>query len=60
MRISLQVKLALISLLLLAIPFTGFRLSGILKDNLLESRRETLMFSATGRSLGPGRSAGTF
>jgi two-component system, OmpR family, sensor histidine kinase ChvG len=46
MRISLQVKLALISLLLLAIPFTGFRLSGILKDNLLESRRETLMFSA--------------
>jgi two-component system, OmpR family, sensor histidine kinase ChvG len=46
MRISLQVKLALISLVLLAIPLTGFRLSGILKDNLLESRRETLMFSA--------------
>ncbi len=46
MRISLQLKLALISLLLLAIPYTGFRLSGILKDNLLESRRETLMFSA--------------
>jgi two-component system, OmpR family, sensor histidine kinase ChvG len=46
MRFSLQLKLALISLLLLAIPFTGFRLSGILQDNLLESRRETLMFSA--------------
>ena len=46
MRISLQLKLALISLVLLVIPFTGFRLSGILKDNLLESRRETLMFSA--------------
>jgi two-component system, OmpR family, sensor histidine kinase ChvG len=46
MRISLQVKLALVSLVLLVIPFTGFRLSGILKDNLLESRRETLMFSA--------------
>jgi two-component system, OmpR family, sensor histidine kinase ChvG len=46
MRISLRLKLALISLVLLAIPLTGFRLSGILKDNLLESRRETLMFSA--------------
>ncbi|MDR3630322.1 MAG: ATP-binding protein [Desulfocapsaceae bacterium] len=46
MRISLQLKLALISLVLLVIPITGFRLSGILKDNLLESRRETLMFSA--------------
>lgn len=46
MRISLRLKLALISLLLLAIPYTGMRLSGIVKTSLLESRKEALMFSA--------------
>ncbi len=46
MRISLRLKLALISLLLLAIPLTGFRLSSLLQNSLLETRRETLMFSA--------------
>lgn len=46
MRISLRLKLALISLLLLAIPYTGVRLSTIVKNSLLESREEALMFSA--------------
>ncbi len=46
MRISLRLKLALISLLLLAIPYSGVRLSTIVKTNLLESRKEALMFSA--------------
>ncbi len=46
MRISLRLKLALISLLLLAIPYTGMRLSSIVKTSLLESRKEALMFSA--------------
>jgi dedicated sortase system histidine kinase len=46
MRISLRLKLALISLLLLAIPLTGIRLAAIVKTNLLESKKETLMFSA--------------
>ncbi len=46
MRISLRFKLALISLLLLAIPYSGMRLAAIVKENLLESRKEALMFSA--------------
>jgi dedicated sortase system histidine kinase len=46
MRISLRFKLALISLLLLAIPYSGMRLAAIVKDSLLESRKEALMFSA--------------
>ncbi len=46
MRISLRLKLALISLLLLAIPYTGVRLAAIVKTSLLESKKETLMFSA--------------
>jgi len=46
MRISLRLKLALISLLLLAIPYTGMRLSSIVQTSLLESRKEALMFSA--------------
>ena len=46
MRISLRLKLALISLLLLIIPATGIRLAGIVKTNLLESRKEALIFSA--------------
>lgn len=60
MRISLRLKLALISLVLLAIPLTGFRLSGILKDNLLESRRETLMFSARAVASALGGRPGLF
>lgn len=46
MRISLRVKLALISLLFLFIPLTGFRFSELIKQDLLESRRETMLFSA--------------
>lgn len=46
MHISLRLKLALISLLLLIIPFSGFRLAGIVQQNLLESRKSALMFSA--------------
>jgi hypothetical protein len=46
MRISLRVKLALVSLLLLFIPLTGFRFSELIKQDLLESRRETMLFSA--------------
>ncbi len=46
MRISLRVKLALVSLLLLFIPFTGFRFSELIKRDLLESRKETMLFSA--------------
>ena len=46
MRLSLRLKLTLVSLLLLVIPFIGFRFSITLKKNLLESRKETLMFSA--------------
>lgn len=46
MRFSLRLKLTLVSLLLLAIPFIGFRFSVTLKKDLLESREETLMFSA--------------
>jgi two-component system sensor histidine kinase ChvG len=46
MRISLRLKLALISLLLLFIPLTGFRFSELIKQDLLESRMETMLFSA--------------
>lgn len=46
MRISLRVKLALVSLLLLFIPLTGFRFSELIKRDLLESRKETMLFSA--------------
>ncbi|MDJ0623911.1 MAG: ATP-binding protein [Desulfocapsaceae bacterium] len=46
MRISLRFKLILLSLLLLAIPFSGMRLAATVKTSLLESREEALMFSA--------------
>ncbi len=46
MRISLRVKLALVSLLLLFIPLTGFRFSDLIKQDLLQSRKETMLFSA--------------
>lgn len=46
MRFSLRLKLALLSLLLLAIPLSGLRLSNLVKENLLESRKQMLMFSA--------------
>ncbi len=46
MRISLRLKLGLISLLLLAIPYSGMRLSAIVQANLLQSRKDALMFSA--------------
>lgn len=46
MRLSLRVKLILVSLLLLAIPYSGMRLAAIVKTNLLESREDALMFSA--------------
>ncbi len=46
MRISLRLKLTLISLLLLLIPLIGFRFSTMLQANLLASRKEALMFTA--------------
>lgn len=47
MRFSLQIKLALISLPLLFIPFAGLRYSEILQQDLLDSRRQTIQFSAS-------------
>lgn len=46
MRFSLQLKLTLVSLLLLFIPAVGFHVSTIIKTNLMKSREDTLMFSA--------------
>lgn len=46
MRFSLRLKLTLISLLLLLIPLIGFRFSEIITRDLVESRKETLLFSA--------------
>ncbi|MFT5727712.1 MAG: two-component system sensor histidine kinase ChvG [Desulforhopalus sp.] len=46
MRLTLRVKLALISLLLLTIPFAGIRVSENIKQELLTSREDTLLFSA--------------
>jgi len=52
MRISLRVKPALVSLLLLFIPLTGFRFSELIKQDLLESRRKNIYFPP-GRLLPP-------
>jgi two-component system, OmpR family, sensor histidine kinase ChvG len=46
MRISLRLKLTLISLLLLFIPLIGFRFSAMLQSSLLASREDALMFTA--------------
>lgn len=46
MRISLRLKLTLISLLLLIIPLIGFRFSAMLQSSLLASREDALMFTA--------------
>lgn len=46
MRFTLRKKLALISLLLLFIPFAGLRFSDIIKQDLLTSQEQTLLFSA--------------
>ncbi len=46
MRISLRLKLTLLSLLLLLIPLIGFRFSAILQSNLMTSREDALMFTA--------------
>ncbi len=46
MRISLRLKLTLISLLLLLIPLIGFRFSAMLQSSLLASREDALMFTA--------------
>ncbi len=46
LRFSLRVKLSLVSLLLFLIPLIGFRFGGVLTQDLLESRREALLFSA--------------
>lgn len=45
-RISLRLKLTLLSLLLLLIPLIGFRLSAMLQSDLLASREDALMFTA--------------
>ncbi|MEE4243388.1 MAG: ATP-binding protein [Desulfopila sp.] len=46
MRFSLRLKLALIALLLPALPYSGIQLAALVKANLLESKKESLMFSA--------------
>ncbi len=46
MRISLRLKLTLLSLLLLLIPLIGFRFSTMLQSSLLASREDALMFTA--------------
>ncbi len=46
MRISLRLKLALISLLLLLFPTLGMRLNTILKESLITSREDTLTLTA--------------
>lgn len=46
MRFPLRLKLTLISLLLLAIPLMGFRLATMIRQDLMETRKEALMFSA--------------
>ena len=46
MRFSLRLKLTLVSLVLLIIPLVGIRLSTSIKTHLMDTREETLMFSA--------------
>ncbi len=46
MRISLRLKLALISLLLLLFPLLGMRLNTILKTSLITSQEDTLTLTA--------------
>lgn len=46
MRFTLRIKLALVSLLVLFIPLAGFRLSDLIKQDLLTSQEQTLLFSA--------------
>ncbi len=46
MRISLRIKLTLIALLLPLIPLFGLRFGDMIQKDLLESRRETMLFSA--------------
>lgn len=46
MRVSLHLKLTLLSLLLLIIPLIGFRFSAMLQSSLLASRKDALMFTA--------------
>lgn len=60
MRFSLRLKLAAIALLLLAIPFTGFRFSELIQSELLESRKETLLFSAQAVASALGGRTGLF
>ena len=46
MRLSLRLKLALLSLLLLLFPLLGMRLNTILKDSLITTRQDTLRLTA--------------
>ncbi|WP_417908487.1 ATP-binding protein [Candidatus Electronema sp. PJ] len=46
MRISLRLKLALLSLLLLLFPLLGMRLNSTLKNSLIISQKDTLNFTA--------------
>ncbi len=60
MRISLRLKLTLVSLLLLLIPLIGFRFSDLIKQDLVESRKKTMLFSARTVSSALGAKAGLF
>ncbi len=46
LRVTLRLKLALVSLLLLLIPVIGMQISEQIKRDLLRSQEETLLFSA--------------
>lgn len=60
MRFSLRLKLTLVSLLLLLIPLIGFRFSDIIKKDLVESRKKTLLFAARAVSSALGGRTGLF
>jgi two-component system sensor histidine kinase ChvG len=60
MRLTLQIKLALISLTLLLIPITGFHFSELLQQDLLEGRRSTIQFSANAVALALSGRTGLF
>lgn len=46
MRISLRLKLGLASVFLILIPLSGLRFSEMIKEDLLQSRTETMLFSS--------------
>ena len=60
MRVSLRVKLLLVSLLLLIIPLLGFRLNSSLKTSLIASQEDALSLTATAVSTALGNRSELF